>query len=61
MDEERSTVRKVTRALHDAMRGDLGLGPDEDPVIVGLARSRHISYRPTMSPRWRRRAAGDAL
>jgi hypothetical protein len=30
MDEERSTVRKVTRALRDAMRGDLGLGPDED-------------------------------
>jgi hypothetical protein len=30
MDEEWSHVRKVTRALRDAMRGDLGLGPDED-------------------------------
>jgi hypothetical protein len=31
MDEERSTVRKVTRDLRDAMRGDLGLGPEDDP------------------------------
>lgn len=30
MDEEWSRVRKVTGALRDAMRGDLGLGPDED-------------------------------
>jgi hypothetical protein len=48
MDEEWSTVRKVTRGLRDAMRSDLGLGPDEDS---GRGKSAAADRDPTSRDR----------